>query len=95
MEDRIAHYMVTFTPQQWPEAYRRALEVEELPRKGSRRRAVVHPQSIGAKRDVIGERRRKPDFLGAHQRPEQRTPARALGQGRSSLPPKPCARSVK
>ena len=28
MEDRIAHYMVTFTPQQWPEAYRRALDDE-------------------------------------------------------------------
>ena len=41
MEDRIAHYMVTFTPQQWPEAYRRALEVEELPRKGSRRMAAA------------------------------------------------------
>ena len=41
MEDRIAHYMVTFTPQQWPEAYRRALEVEELPRKGSRRVAAA------------------------------------------------------
>lgn len=41
MEDRIAHYMVTFTAKQWPEAYRRALEVEELPKKGSQRMAAA------------------------------------------------------
>lgn len=41
MEDRIAHYMVTFPAGQWPEAYRRAIEVEELPQKGSRRMAAA------------------------------------------------------